>query len=137
MRCARLQTLWGEGWGSLEDRSGRGRLVEAYPAAALRQWGLPYRRYKGRERTAEREALVDSLVREAPWLNLGDAEAVCLASDHALDAIVSALVAMAARLGLTRPPTTSADMALAVREGWIHLPTGSLTELGEALPSSD
>jgi predicted nuclease with RNAse H fold len=133
MRCARLQTLWAEGWGGLEDRSGRGRLVETYPAAALKQWGLAHRRYKGHERVTERAALVESLVQAAPWLDLGAAVTLCRESDHTLDAVVSALIALAARLGFTHSPTTPADFDLAVREGWIHLPSGSLFDLGEAL----
>jgi hypothetical protein len=81
----------------------------------------------------ERAALVESLVQAAPWLDLGAAETLCRESDHTLDAVVSALVAMAARLGFTHSPTTQADFDLAVREGWIHLPSGSLVDLGEAL----
>jgi hypothetical protein len=49
MRCARLQTLWADEWGGLEDRAGRGRLVETYPAAALKLWGLAHRSYKGKD----------------------------------------------------------------------------------------
>ncbi|MGH2725103.1 MAG: DUF429 domain-containing protein [Actinomycetota bacterium] len=135
MRCARLQTLWAEGWGGLEDRSGTGRLAETYPAAALKLWGLSYRLYKGREKAAERDALVGSLVVTAPWLDLARAESACRMSDDALDAVVSGVVALGAKLGVTQPPTAPADVRLAAREGWIHLPTGTLSQLGEALRS--
>ena len=33
--------------GRAVDRAGAGFLVEAYPAAALKCWGLPYKSYKG------------------------------------------------------------------------------------------
>jgi hypothetical protein len=46
MRCARLLTEYERRWGDV-DRSGAGRIVEVYPAAALRQWNLPWRGYKG------------------------------------------------------------------------------------------
>jgi hypothetical protein len=45
MRCARLLACFSETGEA--DRSGAGRFVEVYPAAALRQWGLDPRRYKG------------------------------------------------------------------------------------------
>lgn len=45
----------------------------------------------------------------------------CTATDHALDALVSALVARAQALGLTHPVPDGADGQVA-REGWIHLP---------------
>jgi hypothetical protein len=133
MRCARLQTLWANEWGGLQDRAGRGRLVETYPAAALKLWGLTHRRYKGRDGTEVRAGLVDSLEAAAPWLHLADAANACRASDHCLDAVVSGLVALAAKAELTRTPETEADLELAAREGWIHLPLCSLSQLGHGL----
>ena len=47
MRCALLQRDWAERWGGAAPRDGSGRLVEVYPAAALRAWHLPERGYKG------------------------------------------------------------------------------------------
>ena len=46
MRCARLLTEYGQRWEPV-DRSGAGRIVEVYPAAALRQWGLEPRGVQG------------------------------------------------------------------------------------------
>src|ERR1019366_5080074 len=40
------------------DRSGNGKLVEVYPAAALRMWGFRWRGYKGAKGTAVRHDLV-------------------------------------------------------------------------------
>ncbi len=47
------------------DRSGTGKVIEVYPAAALFVWGLPYRRYKGvqPDRRDARHDLVQSASR--------------------------------------------------------------------------
>jgi hypothetical protein len=123
MRCARLLTQLAEG--QALDRTGAGRLVEVYPAAALRQWGLDPRGYKGAkvEKVERRRELVLAFASAtAAWLEL-DAQTVELlqASDHYLDALVSAVVGRAVEIGLTEPiPTEHAEAASA--EGWIHLP---------------
>jgi hypothetical protein len=52
------------------DRSGAGVVVEVYPAASLKQWGLTYRRYKSTANTTVRHQLVDTLTAAAPWLSL-------------------------------------------------------------------
>lgn len=102
------------------------RVVEVYPAAALHQWKIERRGYKGgraaqrEERRAVRERIVAAL---PDWLDL-DADA-CAASDDALDAVLAALVTRAAALKLTYPP--EGDVA---REGWIHIPrAGTLNRL--------
>ena len=41
---------------------GSGRVVEVYPAVALRQWDLPFKRYKGENHRAERAALLAQVV---------------------------------------------------------------------------
>jgi predicted nuclease with RNAse H fold len=125
-RCARLIDALG-----VTDRSGDGRVYEAYPAAALRRWSLPYRSYKGAAHEEALTALFGALRSRVPWLTIPpDAERVIASSDHAFDALVAALVARAAQLGLTaRPPP--ADAAAARVEGWIALPAaGSLERLG-------
>lgn len=134
MRAARLQTLLGEAWGSREDRAGTGRLVEVYPAAALKEWGLLHRGYKGKNGSSLRGDLVDALVAAAPWVDLDVVSGSCRSSDHCLDAVVSALVALAAKHGLTMLPAND-ERELAVVEGWIHLPSpdGSLSDLGKRL----
>lgn len=69
------------------------------------------------------------------WLDLRDAFAEgCIASDHLLDALLSALVALAAELGqvlATNPP----DVAAA--EGWIALPATPLWRLGGSLTAPE
>jgi hypothetical protein len=107
-------------------RDGAGPLVEVYPAAALKLWGLRHRGYKGAANAQARAALVDALLAAAPWLDVGSADADCRRSDHALDSVVCALVARATALDATWPPT---DPGTASHEGWIHLPRGPLEAL--------
>lgn len=105
---------------------GSGAIAETYPAAALLTWGLPHRGYKGAGNQTARDAVIDGLLASAPWLDLGTYAEVVRGSDHALDAILCALVARARQRGLTEPPV---DVDLARREGWIHVPTSPLDDL--------
>ena len=78
--------------------------------------------------TATLGQLVDAVLGAAPWLDLGSHEGVCRRSDHAIDAVIAALAARAAALGLaTRPAVEQAEAART--EGWIALPTSSLGAL--------
>jgi predicted nuclease with RNAse H fold len=117
MRCQGLLVRMG-----VRDRSGDGRVFEVYPAAALKRWGLPCRKYKGQNGQAVREDLVTQMVARAPWLGL-DAEQLDLlkASDDALDALVASLNDRAAWLGLTLRPGDD-ERREAAREGWIAIP---------------
>ena len=54
----------------------------------------------------------------------------CRRSDHALDAVIAALNARAAALGLTATPGAE-QLDAARTEGWIALPTGNLADLAE------
>lgn len=104
------------------DRSGRGVLIEVYPAAALRLWGLPSRTYKGSGNRAALSELMDQLQAALPLLDWGGHDDVCRGSDDAFDAVVCSLLARAAHLGMTNGPPS--DLAArAATEGWIHLPT--------------
>jgi hypothetical protein len=89
---------------------------------------LAYRRYKGTANTTARHQLVDTLTAAAPWLSLGDHEPECRRSDHALDAVIAALNARAAALGLATTPAAE-QLDAARTEGWIALPTGNLADL--------
>lgn len=135
MRCALLQRRWAdEVWGSPAPRDGSGLLAETYPAAAFAAWGIACRGYKARQRpveaTAVRESIVHALAqRSDSWLELGDVEHACVTSDHVLDALVCALVAVAVRAGSTSAPGPD-ELAIARREGWIHTPTLPLESLG-------
>jgi predicted nuclease with RNAse H fold len=109
------------------DRAGGDGVVEVYPAAALLLWGLPRGGYKAEAEA--REELLRSLEAKAPWLIWEPAaREACVESDDALDAVLCALIARAAALGLTESPPAEAQR-LARVEGWIHLPHKS--SLGE------
>jgi predicted nuclease with RNAse H fold len=131
MRCASLLARLARE-GLPVDRSGSGVVVEVYPAASLKQWGLPYRRYKRSENLVSRGRLVDDLLAAADWLTLGRHEQACRASDDALDAVIAALTAYAAFQGLTVRPSPT-DAAAARTEGWIMIPASRLSELAPRL----
>lgn len=131
-RCAHLLHRHAELAGKEVDRTGAiSRVFETYPAAALASWSLPHRGYKARskaKRVASEECrwqIVKGIEKAAlPWLDLELspwARQALVASDHALDAFISALVARAAAQRHTTGPTT-AQLALAAGEGWIHVP---------------
>jgi len=125
MRCAGLlTTLSGD---APIDRTGSGLAVEVYPAAALRQWGLPATGYKGASETHARvrSALVRAVVdATSPWLRVSAVQAGELErNDHLLDAVLAALVARATLVGATLPVPEEHRLAAAI-EGWIQLPLG-------------
>jgi hypothetical protein len=123
-RAAALLARLGE-----DDRSGAGRVVEAYPAGSLKQWGLPYRRYK--DDPARVAQSLTALEQRAGLVFAAGTRAACLGSADAFDALVVALTARAAALGRVQPvPEGLRDRAR--REGWISLPDPAL----EALPRS-
>jgi len=127
MRCAALLARLAAA-GAPVDRCGDGVVVEVYPAASLRGWGLPFKGYKGVANRPVLDDLVTALLRAAPWLSPGAFEAVCRRSDHAFDAVVAALTARAAATGrASRPDAAQAGTARA--EGWIALPTCPLEGL--------
>jgi predicted nuclease with RNAse H fold len=138
MRCVRLLDLHRQATGEQPDRSGSGRMVEVYPAAALRQWGLSPKdaiedpgSYKGRGAMpkARRQRLMTSLVETAGrWLEMNDKTVhVCCESDDCLDALLCALIARAVEIGHVMPIT---DPGRAADEGWIALPVkGSIPDL--------
>lgn len=124
LRVARVT----EGLPGWEDRSGAGRMIEVYPGGALRSWGLPATGYKGASGAGVRRDLCDRLRRRLHRLRLPDSLwTACAASDHVLDALLAALVARAAVLGLTHPPPAE-SRELARREGWIALPAPDALE---------
>jgi predicted nuclease with RNAse H fold len=126
-RCASLQARIAE-LGAPVDRSGAGTVVEVYPAASLKLWGLPSRGYKRPKNRAVLGVLVDRLAELVPWLDLGGHEQLCRRSDHVLDAVVAALTARAVARGQASRPDRH-ELAAARTEGWIALPTGPLSAL--------
>ncbi|MFD3759874.1 DUF429 domain-containing protein [Streptomyces sp. NPDC058622] len=110
-------------------RDGSGSVVEVYPAFALIQWGLASRdSYKG-SKPAALSARAKILAGLADGLGLEIDALVrdrCVRSDHDLDALISAVVARAAACGMTHPPATDEEHAMAAVEGWTHLPRRDL-----------
>ena len=131
MRCAVIQAKIARLWG-VQPRDGTDRLVEVYPAASLKIWGISARRYKGRgtPESEMRDDILRQLTAAAPWLDLDVYRNQLLASDDLLDSVIASLTARAAARRATLLP--GPDQSLAAREeGWIHLPTGSLTRLNK------
>ncbi len=108
------------------DRSGSGTVVEVYPGASLRLWGLSTTGYK--TSSESRATLVRALMDMAPWMELGSHVNTMIESADALDAVVAAFAARSAALGLS---TEASDehRAQAQIEGWIALPTQPLSSL--------
>jgi predicted nuclease with RNAse H fold len=133
MRAARIFSEMAR-LGSPVDRDGSGKLVEVYPAAALKRWGFNPEGYKGPENRGKRTRLLQEVETSTrSWLRLSDSvREQCVESDDVLDALVAALVARAAATGHCEP-IPPAMVATARREGWIHLPqSGSLPLLATA-----
>ena len=120
LRCAALLARLG-----VDDRSGAGRVVEAYPAGSLQLWGLQHRRYKD-DPAQIRRALATHHRSSRARVRDRDARRV-RASDHVFDALVVALTARAAAQRPTAIPIEFADQAR--REGWISLPDPALEAL--------
>lgn len=127
MRCAGLLAELARA-GQAVDRCGTGVVVEVYPAASLKQWGLPHRGYKQPRNAQALTALVDGLLAAARWLDLGEHHALCRTSHDALDAVIAALTARAAAQGMTTRPDDDQESA-ARSEGWIALPEAPLRRL--------
>lgn len=108
--------------GLVVDRSGvEGNVVEVYPGAALRQWGLPYSGYKsGRSAGDQRQRVLAKLIE-----GMGLTVTTDVTNDHQLDALICAVVARMARTGRTYPiPEEHRESAQL--EGWIHMPVAPL-----------
>lgn len=138
-RCCRLLSeLAADGAEVLTDAldapfasDGPVRVVEAYPAAALAMWGVSREGYKDDDARAiaRHEEMLTAIegAGSERWLSWSDrTREQCKETDRALDALVCALVARAAMLGLVE--TVPNDASAAARaEGWIALPrVGSL-----------
>lgn len=125
MRCAHLLTLLAEA-DIARDPLGR-QVVEVYPGGALRRWGLDPSGYK--QHAAAREVLMSQLPLATVVADVGLRESV-VATDHAFDALVSALVARDVALGRAEGPKPQVDLAQLGREGWIWMPRKP-ADLGE------
>ena len=127
VRAALLLTLLGRK-GKAVARDGTDRIIEVYPAGAMRSWHLSMHGYKRPNATDVRTALATELLDGARITASNEQRRDLAATDHALDAFVAALVARAFAIGRVLPPP--ADLADIARvEGWLYLPAGSLADL--------
>jgi predicted nuclease with RNAse H fold len=113
---------------------GSGAVVEVYPAAALRRWDLPSRKYKRRENSDNRRDLVERFMAQtAGWFGMSRTDiSLCVQSDDAFDSVIAALVARAVSVGEVEPIPPE-DRGVALREGWIAVPyAGSLSLLAHS-----
>jgi len=119
-RAAALLTAFG---GTAVDRV-HGRVREVYPGAALIAWDLlgprPPSSYK--RDPAVRESMLDKMAAKGGWLDLDRHRDQMVTSDHAFDALISALVARAADGALAWAPPDDIPRERLQREGWIWLP---------------
>ncbi len=136
-RLARLREEVAERTGVRFDRAGADGVVEVFPGAALLLWGFErgvYRQGEG-SRGDEgirkvREEFLAGVEAIAPWLRWsGDARAVCVGNEDAVDAVISALVVRAVSLGVVKGVENGVE-DVARTEGWVYLPEeGSLRDL--------
>ena len=125
MRCAGLQGRIQQS-GIEIDRSGSGKVVEIYPGASLRLWGFDTTGYRTNEDA--RAELLTSIEHSVSWLNLGSHRELMMSSTDAFDAVIASLATRAAAINQYLPPPKEV-LATAIVEGWIALPTGSITDL--------
>jgi hypothetical protein len=97
-------------------RESTGLLVEAFPMAQLKYWGLPYNKYGKpcKEGKVLRKLIVDKLREQ---IDLGGFDAVLHSNADALDSVLCAFSGVAARTSnIAIPPGQSARL-----EGWISV----------------
>jgi hypothetical protein len=135
MRCAAILAHIAERTDAREvARDGSGLCSEVYPDPALRFWtddgeaGLAGTSYKRPPNSAARVRLRDALLAQLPIVDPRRRLDLVEREDDYLDALVCALVARAAELGLTHRPDP-AQRELALVEGWIHIPSEPLAAL--------
>jgi predicted nuclease with RNAse H fold len=129
MRCAYLLDRLAAR-GEPVDRAGSGKVIEAYPAPALVSWGFSATGYKSKIGAARLPELLAGLEEGIGGIRMSAEQRQAVGSDHnRFDALVCALVARSAALGLTQPPEPGVQSDKATREGWIHVPTNPLAHL--------
>jgi len=127
-RAARLLTLLGRSEVAAA-RDGSDGVIEVYPAGALRCWGIPTKGYKRPGGAVARDHIVIA-IETGLSLELSAAiRSTLVATDHALDALVAALVARGFQVERVIGPSSDEERAAAAIEGWLFLPLGQLAEL--------
>jgi predicted nuclease with RNAse H fold len=125
LRCAGLMSQL-RSVGHNVDRAGFGKIVEIYPAASMRIWGLQFAGY--RNSSGARQVLIKDLLASTPWLELSGYEDLMIQSCDAFDSVIAAMATMSVCLGKSTNPSDE-DLSTAQIEGWIHLPKSSLAEM--------
>lgn len=110
------------------DRSGSGPVVEVYPAASLRYWGLDHQGYKQSASPEKLGCVVDNLLAAVPWLDCASHEDAIRHSHDRFDAVIAAMTARAALQGYTWQPGET-DLDAARTEGWIAIPNAPISQL--------
>lgn len=98
------------------DTEANGLLVEAFPAAQLREWGWPFERYNAQypEEKRNRERILENL---ANRIHIGSKlKETLIKSADALDAVICAFAGMAVKEKQIAHPL---DSSFAETEGWI------------------
>ncbi|GLZ51341.1 hypothetical protein Acsp07_09580 [Actinomycetospora sp. NBRC 106378] len=133
MRCASILNAW-RSRDPKHDRVGTGRLIEVYPALAMRHWHLDMPGYKNGDNWAK--ARKDILNAVGHTVDVEEVREAVLQSktygDDVIDALVAALVAASAMTpgGVEPPPASDTDeRRIAEIEGWIAVPSLPLHEV--------
>jgi predicted nuclease with RNAse H fold len=105
------------------DGTGIGRIVEVYPAAALKTWGFDFRGYKGKQGKTVRDNLVRVWAQQTEVWGRWTDEALAAArkDDNLFDAVIASTVARCAALDLTLPIPPGLKRRARI-EGWIAVP---------------
>jgi predicted nuclease with RNAse H fold len=126
-RAARLLTLLGSA-DRAAARDGSDDVIEVYPAGALRCWSVPADGYKRPTGIAARERIVAAVVAALGVEFDPDQHLALTGTDHATDALIASLVARAFAKGCVVRPE-GPDQPIALIEGWLYLPVGSMSDL--------
>ena len=96
----------------------KGLLVEAFPAAQLKQWGYPFNRYNGNSTESEinRQEIMRRL---ADKVQIGNNfKELILNNADALDSVICIVAGIAASQG---PIASEPEWRVAKTEGWIAI----------------
>jgi hypothetical protein len=99
-------------WPWVQDS--RGLLVEAFPMAQLKQWGLPYNGYGKQDRKGEllRMGIIDGI---RGRIDLGGFDEVLVSSADALDSVLCAFSGLAVKTSSVAVPPDDSGLL----EGWV------------------
>lgn len=96
----------------------QGLIAEAFPAAQLQSWKLPYKKYAGSQGIEMRQQIICGLESQA-HINFGRFRSAVEQSADALDAAIASFAAIAAHQGYATYSLT--DRSTVLLEGWIAI----------------